>query len=120
MNSLRSRGGDLHEEVVRLITSDGSPYNKTHGTGRGDVDAKINYANALADLRSKDPEAVKWGKGQSPSKAKVNISSDSDVASSKTEKLVGAAADLAKHFGYSDKEVKEASERHIAAAGQRR
>src|SRR5665647_843267 len=51
MNTLKTRGGELHEEVVRLITADGSPYNKTHGTGRGDVDAKINYANALADLR---------------------------------------------------------------------
>lgn len=122
MNSLKTRGGDLHEEVVRLITADNSPYNKTHGTGRGDVDAKINYANALADLRSNDPEAVKWGKGDSPSKVKagVNIKSDSDVTANKSEKLTGAAADLAKHFGYSDKEVKEAQDRHIASAGGRR
>jgi hypothetical protein len=122
MNGLRERGGTLHEEVVRLITADGSPYNKTHGTGRGDVDAKINYANALADLRSNDPEAVKWGKGQSPSKVKAGVTAktESDTSGSKGRALIGTAADLAKHFGYSDKEVKEASERHIAAAGQRR
>ena len=122
MNKLKQRGGELHEEVVRLITADGSPYNKTHGTGRGDVDAKINYANALADLRSSDPDAVKWGKGQSPSKVKagVTVKTDSDVTGSKGEKLIGAAADLAKHFGYGDKEINEARNRHIAAAGQRR
>lgn len=122
MNGLKTRGADLHEEIVRLITADGSPYNKTHGTGRGDVDAKINYANALADLRSNDPDAVKWGKGQSPIKVKagVTVKSESDLTGSKGEKLTGAAADLAKHFGYSDKEVKEAQDRHIAAAGQRR
>ena len=121
MNSLRSRGGDLHEEVVRMITTDNSPYNKTQGTGRGDLDAKINYANALADLRSSDPEAVKWGKGQSPKdvKAGVNIKTNSDTTGYKAEKLVGVAADLAKHFGYSDKEVKEAQDRHIGVGSRR-
>lgn len=121
INSLKERGGDLHEEVIRLVTSDNSPYNRTHGTGRGDLDAKLNYANALADLRSNDPNAVKWGRGDSPTKLKsgVNIKTDSDTAGGNTPKLNGAANDLAKHFGYTDKEIKEAQGRHIAAIGKR-
>jgi len=46
INSLKEEGGELHAQIQELLTKDGSPYNRTHGTGRGDIDAALNYRMA--------------------------------------------------------------------------
>ena len=50
INKLRDEGGELHAQIQDLLTKDGSPYNVTRGTGRGDVDAELNYRIAHRDI----------------------------------------------------------------------
>ena len=50
VNKLREEGGEFHAQIQDLLTKDGSPYNVTRGTGRGDVDAELNYRIAHRDI----------------------------------------------------------------------
>ncbi len=58
---------ELHDEVMGLITGDGSPFNQRQ-TGNPGVDAELNYSKAKAAVLSKKIAA--------PSKSKPNVRSE--------------------------------------------
>lgn len=107
VNSLRSEGGDLHAQIMDLLTKDGSPYNVTHGTGRGDIDAQINYHKAKADIISnKVKDKGNPFKGNE-NNAPIGVTASSRVPASKTQKVKfddDKAEEFAKFLGLSDED----------------
>jgi hypothetical protein len=115
LNTLKDMGGEVHEEVVKMVTSKGSPFNVYRDTGRGDVDARMNYLEAINSL------AKKGGKGSfnnsSTKGAGVSNGASSSQGSSKTTNLTKDAAEYAKFLGLSDDEIAEAMKRPVGRVG---
>ena len=108
INSLREEGGELHAQIQELLTKDDSPYNVTHGTGRGDVDAALNYRMAHRDII-----ANKIKENRNPFKGNTNNVATGVTASSRvpTTKSLGKtkfddprAEEFAKYLNYSDED----------------
>jgi hypothetical protein len=108
INQLREEGGELHAQIQELLTKNGSPYNKTHGTGRGDVDAALNYRIAHRDiLANKIKTSGNPFKGNT-SEVATGVSASSRVPASKTIGKTKFDDDQAEEFAtflnYSDEE----------------
>jgi hypothetical protein len=107
INSLKEEGGELHAQIQELLTKDGSPYNRTQGTGRGDIDAALNYRMAHRDIL-----ANKVKTGGNPFKGKkddvaTGVSASSRVPASKTIAKAfddPKAEEFAKYLGYTDED----------------
>jgi hypothetical protein len=113
-NSLKDDGGDLHEEVIRLITTN-TPYNVSRGSGRGDLDAQLNYHSALSALLSgKVKAAGTFGNnGGNQVKAGVTAQSFSSNTGKKPVTLSAEAAEYARYLGYTDDQISESMDRPI-------
>jgi len=114
LNTLKEDGGELHEEVVRLITTN-TPYNVTQGTNRGDIDARLNYQKALNAILSGKVKAANVGTASSPKGTGVTAQSVSSTTGKKAPNLTAEAQDLARHYGYTDDQIAEAMDRPIAS-----
>lgn len=88
ITSLREEGGDLHAQIQDLLTKDGSPYNVTRGTGRGDIDAALNYRIAHRDiLANKVKTSASPFKGNAPDGVPKGVSASSKAPASKVTKV---------------------------------
>lgn len=87
INKLREEGGELHAQIQDLLTKDGSPYNVTRGTGRGDVDAELNYRIAHRDILANkiktNGNPFKGSNGEVP----TGVSASSRVPTSSVKKV---------------------------------
>jgi hypothetical protein len=87
INKLREEGGELHAQIQDLLTKDGSPYNVTRGTGRGDVDAELNYRIAHRDILANKIKTsgnpFKGGNGEIP----TGVSASSRVPTPSVKKV---------------------------------
>lgn len=113
-DSFKEKGGEYHEEVIKMITDLDAPFNIKH-TSRGDVDARINYAEALSALVSGKIKDPRWGGGKA--KAGVTTSATSSTSTKPVPKMTGYAEDYLKHLGWGDKEISSAMERNIIRKG---
>jgi len=108
ITSLREEGGDLHAQIQELLTKDGSPYNKTQGTGRGDIDAMLNYRIAHRDIlankvKTKGPT---FGK-KAPDGVATGLSASSRTPDPKVAHVKfddPRAEEFAQYLGYTDEE----------------
>ena len=114
-DTLKTEGGELHAEVVRLITTDRSPYNVDRKTGRGDIDAALNYQTALNALLSGKIKPIGGDTGTTKIAAGVSAQSISATTGKKAPNLSAEAAEYAKHLGYTDDQISEAMDRPIAS-----
>ena len=115
-DSLKEDGGDLHAEVVRLITTN-TPYNVSRGTGRGDLDAQLNYHAALSALLSGKvkPSGTFGNNGQQTVRAGVTVGTTSTATGKKTVQLSAEAAEYARYLGYTDDQISESMDRPIVS-----
>ena len=112
-DALKEEGGELHAEVVRLITTN-TPYNVSRGSGRGDIDAQLNYQTALSALLSGKIKANgTFGNDGHAVKAGVTAGSISSQTGRKPVTLSAEAAEYAKYLGYTDDQISESMDRPI-------
>lgn len=108
INQLREEGGELHAQIQELLTKNGSPYNKIHGTGRGDVDAALNYRIAHRDILANKVKANGNPFKGNTSEVATGVSASSRVPASKsigkTKFDDEKAEEFAKFLNYSDEE----------------
>lgn len=114
LNTLKDMGGDNHAEVVKLVTTKNSPFNIYRNTGRGDVDARMNYLEAFNSL-IKDGK-VSFGKSNVKGSG-VSQGSSSDVSSGKTVNLTEDAKAYAKFLGMSEEDISASMKRHVGRIG---
>ena len=110
MNKLSDEGGELHARVIHMITSDNSPFNRMN-TGKGDVDAELNYVRALKSLLK---EAKSAEKAVSKTEGTgVTVSTTKDTSHKVAPKLEPEAQAYADYLGMSSEDRADAMTRQL-------
>ena len=111
MNKLSDEGGELHARVIHMITSDNSPFNRMN-TGKGDVDAELNYVRALKSLikeaKANPEKAVSKTEGTG-----VTVSTTKDTSHKAAPKLEPEAQAYADYLGMSADDRADAMTRQL-------
>ena len=119
MKDMAEEGGELHAQIVHMITADGSPYNRKR-TGNGGVDAELNYDKAhKAILSGKEKPKTSFGRDDKAEGTGITIPTGKEAVIETTVKLDPDAEAYAQYLGWNAEDRAAALKRPIVGASVR-